>query len=408
MTIYQQCPRCREKQSNANKKCKCGEDLDRAKRSNRVKYWLYYRDSNGTQVKESVDAMDGFNGFSIEDARLAHSQRVVQKREGQVTRESSKLTFDKLTEWYLKLETVKALASYNIIKVNLNKFNTVFGNMLVRDITSADLENYQERRKQQGKAPGTIDHEIGKAKTMINKARDNDLVTAKTKETFERVKKTLKAGTDVRDRILSPDEFKSLIKHSAGHIQGMITIGYYTGMRKGEIVALTWDHVDLAARMIRLEAEDTKDREARSIPICDELYKYLKSLPTRIQDTGKDNHIFQFKGQPIKGDIRDGLKNACKEAKIKYGRFVKGGFIFHDLRHTFNTNMRKAGVQESVIMAITGHSTREMFDRYNTVDEEDTKSALRKLESFIVKSANAPQNAPQKDAQGQATEKNST
>jgi hypothetical protein len=43
--------------------------------------------------------------------------------------------------------------------------------------------------------------------------------------------------------------------------------------------------------------------------------------------------------------------------------------------------MRKAGVQESVIMAITGHSTREMFDRYNTVDEEDAKNAVKKLEN---------------------------
>jgi len=58
--------------------------------------------------------------------------------------------------------------------------------------------------------------------------------------------------------------------------------------------------------------------------------------------------------------------------------------IQHDLRHTFNTNMRKAGVSESVIMAITGHSTREMFDRYNTIDEEDVKKAVDQLEGFLA------------------------
>ncbi len=46
-------------------------------------------------------------------------------------------------------------------------------------------------------------------------------------------------------------------------------------------------------------------------------------------------------------------------------------------------NMRKAGVPESVIMEITGHSTREMFDRYNTVDEEDTRKAIRQLEVYF-------------------------
>jgi hypothetical protein len=45
--------------------------------------------------------------------------------------------------------------------------------------------------------------------------------------------------------------------------------------------------------------------------------------------------------------------------------------------------MRKAGVPESVIMSITGHSTREMFDRYNTIDIDDTKCAVDHLESYL-------------------------
>ena len=65
---------------------------------------------------------------------------------------------------------------------------------------------------------------------------------------------------------------------------------------------------------------------------------------------------------------------------------MKGGFIFHDLRHTFNTNIGKtAGFAESVgIMEITGHSTREMFDRYNTIDEDDTRKAVKKLEGYFA------------------------
>lgn len=96
--------------------------------------------------------------------------------------------------------------------------------------------------------------------------------------------------------------------------------------------------------------------------------------------------VFLYNGSPV-SDIRAGLREACKKAGIKYGRFVKNGFVFHDLRHTFNTNMRKAGVAESVIMNITGHSTREMFDRYNTVDEDDIQKAIKKLEVFSAKGA---------------------
>ena len=88
------------------------------------------------------------------------------------------------------------------------------------------------------------------------------------------------------------------------------------------------------------------------------------------------------KGKPFT-DIRAALRKACEEAGVVYSRPVKDGFVFHDLRRTFNTNMRKAGVSESVIMAITGHSTRAMFDRYNTIDADDTRQAVDRLQVFL-------------------------
>ena len=75
------------------------------------------------------------------------------------------------------------------------------------------------------------------------------------------------------------------------------------------------------------------------------------------------------------------------------GRFKKGGFVLHDARHTFNTNMRRAGVDRSVIMKITGHSTPEMFERYNTVDDQDILDAMDRMKLF---SENSDQNSDQK------------
>jgi len=189
---------------------------------------------------------------------------------------------------------------------------------------------------------------------------------------------------DFRDRILSADEFAALMKHAEGHIKNIIAIGYYTGMRKGEILKLTWDKIDMNEQIISLQAADTKDREARDIPICDPLFKILQNMPNRIQEAGGSNHVFQWRGQLV-DDIRTGLRKASKAAGIKYGRFVKCGFIFHDLRHTYNTNMRQAEVPETVIMQITGHSTREMFDRHNTVDSTDLKQAREKQSKFYSK-----------------------
>ena len=57
--------------------------------------------------------------------------------------------------------------------------------------------------------------------------------------------------------------------------------------------------------------------------------------------------------------------------------------MFHDLRHTYNTNLRKAGVDQGTIMKLTGHKTVEMFHRYDTIDQMDAKLAVRKYESYL-------------------------
>ena len=134
----------------------------------------------------------------------------------------------------------------------------------------------------------------------------------------------------------------------------------------------------MKSRIIRLKVSETKDKEARKIPICDGLYEILSSIPKAIHD----NHVFLFKGKPIK-DFRTALRRACHDAGIPYGRYTKDGFVFHDTRHCFNTNMRRSGVPESVIMKITGHSTREMFLLYDTVDSNDTRNAVAQMESFL-------------------------
>ena len=373
MAVLAECPVCHKKQSTSNRLCDCGEDLLRAKKAKRVRFWINYRLPGGKQKREAV-------GCSIEEARDAEGKRRSQKRENRIfdIKPDAKMSFHELTEWYLKLESVKALARYSILKINLNSFNEVFGSTIVNRLKPVDLENYQAKRKAQGQADSYVDQQIAMAKAMVNKAFDNDWVGGDTVKVFKRVKKLLKGDSNARDRVLSPDEFQKLMNALPAHTGAIVATGYYGGMRKGEVLNLTWDHVDLKGRIIRLKASETKDREAREIPICDALYEILRNIPKAIHD----NHVFLFKGKPI-GDIRTALRRACTDAGIPYGRNQENGFVFHDTRHCFNTNMRKSGVPESVIMKITGHSTREMFLRYDTVDEADKRKAVDQMEGFL-------------------------
>jgi len=207
-------------------------------------------------------------------------------------------------------------------------------------------------------------------------------VSGDTLKTFKRVKKMLKRNSNARKKILSIVQFNQLMEHLPIHTKWILATGFYTGMRSHEVVSLIWPKVSLKDRIIQLEAKDTKDKEPRTIPICDDLYNILRVIPQAIHD----DHVFLYRGRPVK-NIRKSLANACDKAKIPYGRFIKDGFVYHDLRHSFNTHMRKAGIPESVIMDVTGHSTREMFDRYNTIDTEDRKRAINQFQAFLHSSS---------------------
>ena len=122
MSILAECPYCNRKQSLKNKRCRCGEDLDKLKRGRKVRYWINYRLPGGRQRREPV-------GYSIEEARDADGKRRGQKRENRIfdMLPESKMTFKELTEWYLDLESVRRLKSYERIEDAINNLSKFFG-----------------------------------------------------------------------------------------------------------------------------------------------------------------------------------------------------------------------------------------------------------------------------------------
>jgi integrase len=391
MAILAECPVCHTRQSKKNKKCigwldkksglKCSQNLDDAKKAKKVRYYITYRMPGGKQRWESVGAFEGLDPYSVTDAQNALAKRKVQKKEKRIfdMLPESNQRFSELTEWYLGLEKVKSLAYYDVLKINLDSFNAVFGDYIVSSIKPADLENYQARRKKEGYSDSYIDQEIGAAKTVINKAFDNDLVGGRTLKAFRRVKKLLKKGSNARKRVLSFAEYQTLYDALPSHTAPVVATAFWTGMRRGEILNLTWDKVDLTDRMIRLESDDTKEGLSKKVPISKTLKNILEKLPIGLHN----DYVFLFRGRPVR-DIRDGLMRGCKDAGIPYGRKVKNGFTFHDLRHTAKTFMRKAGVDKNVRAVIFGHSINDDMDaRYDHVDESDLLGAINRTETFL-------------------------
>ena len=165
---------------------------------------------------------------------------------------------------------------------------------------------------------------------------------------------------------------------AVSYLKGFVTFAYKTGWRFSEISSLKWNQVDLTAGTVRLEAGTTKNDEARTVYMDEELSQVFKEQWETRKRTGKLTlYVFPSKDTQTRiKDIRGSWDTACKEAKI-------GRRLFHDFRRTAIRNMIRAGIPERVAMMISGHKTRSLFDRYNIVSDADLKLVSQKQEAYL-------------------------
>ena len=167
-----------------------------------------------------------------------------------------------------------------------------------------------------------------------------------------------------RQRVLSHEEYFRLLTHCPEYLAPIVKTAYYTGMRRGEILNLTWDRVDLKEGFFHVQPEDCKTDEGRDIPLTAELVAMLKAMLRGLPGI----RVFTRDGEPINW-VREGFESACRKACID-------DFTFHDLRHTFINNQRLAGHDYFRIMAATGHKTLSVFKRYTTVSRKELKALV--------------------------------
>jgi integrase len=179
-----------------------------------------------------------------------------------------------------------------------------------------------------------------------------------------------KFKANFRDRTLEPEEYRRLLEKCSDHLKPIVQLAYLTAMRCGEILKLRWEQVDFKNRVINLEAADTKTQEKREVPLTEELLDLLRQVPRTLGSP----HVFTWKGQTM-GSIKTAFKKACRQAGVL-------DFRFHDLRHCAVTNLRKAGVSDSVIMSISGHKTHAVFRKYDRVDRQDRLAALDRAKAL--------------------------
>ena len=168
---------------------------------------------------------------------------------------------------------------------------------------------------------------------------------------------------DKRDRRLVGDEEKRLLTAAeaygdTGEISLIITWAIETAMRRGEIAAMKWEHVDRKARVLLIP--ETKTGTPRRVPLSSAALAVLDALPRRI-----DGRVFAVHA----ASISRAFAKACKAAGIK-------GLTFHDLRHEATSRLFEKGLNPMQVAAITGHKALQMLKRYTHLRAEDLVGML--------------------------------
>lgn len=242
------------------------------------------------------------------------------------------------------------------------------GSRRVATVTSHDLLAYIARRRAAGVSNATVNRELALLRLGLNLGRRADPPLVVRSLTVPK----LPEG-NVRQGFLEQGRYVRLRDELPEHLRGLYSVAYHVGCRRGELLDIRCDQVDLGAGIVRLDETQTKGKVARVLPIYGEMWEWLdRALATR---DPRCRWLFQHEGKRIL-DFTRAWNSACERAGVP-------GLLFHDLRRSAIRNMERAGIPRSVAMAISGHKTESVYRRYAIVSESDLRDAGAKLERFM-------------------------
>lgn len=253
----------------------------------------------------------------------------------------------------------------------------LLGKALLPDLTEDAIRGYIQTRISEGMSGRTINMEVGELSRAIG--RPWSVLWPKVRKQEE----NKDAG-----KALSPEEEKRLLdaasKKKRWQIAAtIIRVGLMTGMRSGEITGLTWGQVDLESRVVTVGRAKSPSGTGRQIPMNRDLFAVLSThadwFTMKFSEALPDHYLFPF-GKPYPTDPT----RPTTTMKTVWGSIRKEAAVdirLHDLRHTAATKMAEAGVPESTMLAIMGHMSRAMLERYSHIRMAAKRQAVESLNS---------------------------
>jgi integrase len=369
------------------------------KRPNSPFWFACYSDRNGKTVKRSTKSTDRptASRMALEwervektakegHASVATFQKVVTEISEQVIGESlpSQTVREYLEEWLASIvrkNSAGTLERYrNTVRLFLKSIEKMADQPL-RSLTPRHIELFLNRRLDSGVAPKTAIIDVKSLSVAFHRAERYGYIE---KNPVDPVK--LPKSVSSEREVFSLEEIHLLVKAAPNEDwQTFILLGAFTGARLGDCLRMTWDNLVPEHKVIAYEQQKTGKTVV--LPVHADLLAHLQRL-SEGGTVGPLCRSLAAKNQAGKHGLSEGFKKVVERAGLDV-MLVKGKGTrnfskrtFHSLRHTFSSLLAGNGVSEEMRMRLTGHSSRDIHQKYTHMNTELLQRAIDSIPAF--------------------------
>jgi integrase len=172
-------------------------------------------------------------------------------------------------------------------------------------------------------------------------------------------------------RWLTNAEEERLLAHSPQYLRPIILVALHTGMRRGEVLTLKWADLDFEQNLVRVV--HTKNHHIRYIPMNTRLKNLLESIKPELTTWEETPFVFwNVQTENAFKNLSKAVKSACNRAGLQE-------VTFHTLRHTFASRLAQAKVPINVIRELLGHGDMQVTMRYAHLAPSNLREAVQLL-----------------------------
>jgi integrase len=289
--------------------------------------------------------------------------------------------FDHFVKGKRKSRSDKTAVIYEQTKKEFLEFLGPRARLNIAAITSRDIAEFRDRRQAKGLAPATLNLDITILSAAFNAAWKQGHISVNPCLAVEPIKDRAQ-----RKAVFSPEQVSALVKAApSGDWKGLILAGFYLGARLSDCANLRWKDIDLVPDIKTIRFIPRKGGGEVVTVVHPALEDFLLSMRTPDSD---EAFVFPTLAQRNASSLSNAFRKIMDRAGIEHReirkRISKDGrsvaaLSFHSLRHSFATTLANAGIPEELRMLLTGHSARDIHQRYSHHDLEALRDAVAVL-----------------------------